>query len=230
MPSVAGLLDEPPPNPGDRSPQKRPLMTSLPSSALTGFAIGVGLLTAIGAQNIALIRFSVNTRFGSTFAAVCLVSHCALLVAAISWPPSLLAPAVVRTASLAGALLLLLLGLRAAREAIVPAHYDPTTGPSASGRWEVISAALALSLANPHVYLDVVVVLGGLASSLPETPRYAFAVGNAAAAATWFFGVAFLAARMQNLLGRPSARRALSAVAAVSLLAASASFLVPLLH
>lgn len=202
-------------------------MTSVLSPAMTGFVVGVGLLTAIGPQNIALIRFSINTRFGSTFAGVCFLSHVGLLMAAISWPVAFLAPSLLRTASLAGAVLLALLGLRAAREAIVPdTGIDPTTPPpSASGRWGVASAAVVLSLANPHVYLDVVLLLGGLAAGLGETSRYAFAAGNVAAAASWFFGVAIVAGRMRHQLGRPFARRALSGVAALSLWAAAASFL-----
>lgn len=197
-------------------------MTSL-TAALTGFTVGIGLLTSIGPQNLALIRISVDTTFGTSFAAICLTCHCSLLFVALTWP-GLVAPSFLRATTLAGVLFLSLLGLRAARDAITPPPRDPTTAPSASTRWEVIWTALILSLLNPEVYLDVVVALGGLAASLPEQLRLAFAAGNAIAATTWFLGVHYTATRTQHLLRRPVARRALSATAAVSLFATAAWF------
>jgi L-lysine exporter family protein LysE/ArgO len=57
--------------------------------------------------------------------------------------------------------------------------------------------ALAVSLLNPHVYLDTVVLLGGIASQYQGALRWWFVTGAGVASLVWFsmlgFGARFLA-------------------------------------
>src|SRR3546814_3590910 len=49
----------------------------------------------------------------------------------------------------------------------------------------------ALSLLNPHVYLDTVVLLGGVAARYAGDERLAFALGAMLASALWFYGLGY---------------------------------------
>jgi len=53
-----------------------------------------------------------------------------------------------------------------------------------------MAAALALSLLNPHVYLDTVVLLGSVGGQLPGNQAWSFALGACVASCIWFTSLA----------------------------------------
>jgi L-lysine exporter family protein LysE/ArgO len=77
-----------------------------------------------------------------------------------------------------------------------------------------VTATLAISLLNPHVYLDTVVLLGSVASQYAAGTRTWFALGAMAASTIWFFGLAYGARLLEPLFAKPVAWRILDAVIA----------------
>jgi L-lysine exporter family protein LysE/ArgO len=72
-----------------------------------------------------------------------------------------------------------------------------------------IAAALAFTWLNPHVYLDTVVLLGGIAAGVAGAARAAFGAGAVAASFLFFFGLGYGARLLAPLFARPQAWRAL---------------------
>jgi L-lysine exporter family protein LysE/ArgO len=70
-------------------------------------------------------------------------------------------------------------------------------------------ATLAVSLLNPHVYLDTVILLGSVAAQYPPPERIAFALGGIGASAVWFYGLGYGAARLAPVFAHPAAWRLL---------------------
>ena len=54
-----------------------------------------------------------------------------------------------------------------------------------------ILTTLAVSLLNPHVYLDTVVLLGSVASRFKEPGNFVFGAGAILASFTWFFSITY---------------------------------------
>jgi len=81
---------------------------------------------------------------------------------------------------------------------------------------------LAMSLLNPHVYLDTVVLLGAVGSSLALEHRSSFAAGAMAASLLWFAGLGLLARRCAGVLSRPAVWRGIEAFTGVLMLALAA--------
>lgn len=50
---------------------------------------------------------------------------------------------------------------------------------------------MAITLLNPHVYLDTVLLIGSMANSLPADAKSVFWLGAATLSALWFFGLGF---------------------------------------
>lgn len=71
----------------------------------------------------------------------------------------------------------------------------------------VIMATLAVTLLNPHVYLDTVVVLGSVGAKFSELDRLAFAGGTMLASVLWFYGLALGAASFSQWLCQPKVQR-----------------------
>ena len=67
---------------------------------------------------------------------------------------------------------------------------------SGSSMRNAILTVLALSLLNPHVYLDTVVLLGGLAGQYDGTERVYFAVGAMTASVLWFYAIGYAAIKV----------------------------------
>ena len=98
-------------------------------------------------------------------------------------------------------------GAAAFRRALKPAALETASAPATRGG--VVLATLSVSLLNPHVYLDTVVLVGGLAGQYAAFPRLLFALGAIVASCVWFFGLALGAARLAPLFQRPAAWRVL---------------------
>jgi L-lysine exporter family protein LysE/ArgO len=79
-----------------------------------------------------------------------------------------------------------------------------------------------MSLLNPHVYLDTVVLLGAVGSSLAAGHRSSFAAGAMAASLLWFAGLGLLARRCAVVLGRPSVWRFVEGLTGTTMLVLAA--------
>ena len=89
---------------------------------------------------------------------------------------------------------------------------------------------LAFSLLNPHVYLDTIVLLGGIAGQYAPGPRIVFVLGAMSASFGWFFGLAYGAARLAPLFRKRWAWRVLDALIGCVMWAIALSLLWPLLR
>ena len=65
------------------------------------------------------------------------------------------------------------------------------SGYSTKNRKSIIITAAGFSLLNPHVYLDTVILLGGLAAQYDIPERNYFAFGAIMASVVWFYGIGY---------------------------------------
>ena len=65
------------------------------------------------------------------------------------------------------------------------------SGYSSKNRKSIIITAAGFSLLNPHVYLDTVILLGGLAAQYEIPERNYFAFGAIMASVVWFYGIGY---------------------------------------
>src|SRR3546814_11319467 len=108
-------------------------------------------------------------------------------------------PSLPSLAAWGGALFLVAYSLRAFAAALRPQALTAAEDGSGAGRKAAIATALALSLLNPHVYLDTVVLLGGVAARYAGDERLAFALGAMLASALWFYGLGYGSRRLAPL-------------------------------
>lgn len=170
-------------------------------TVLTGFAAGLALIVAIGAQNAYVLRQGLRREHVSAVVAVCLTADVLLIAAGTLGVGALVtrAPAALDALRWAGAAYLAWFAVRSFRSAARPTQL---TEASPRSRGSVVLTAAALTFLNPHVYLDTVVMLGSLANT-HGTLRWAFAAGAMGASAVWFTGLGFGATALAGPLGRP---------------------------
>ncbi len=184
------------------------------SALAAGFALGASLIIAIGAQNAFVLRQGLARDHTFAVALTCVLCDVTLIAAGAVGFGGLVArfPTVASVAAWGGAAFLAVYGALSLRSALRPhtlrAEDAPTHGMFAS-TGSAVTATLAISLLNPHVYLDTVVLLGSVASQYPAGMRTWFTLGAMVASTVWFFGLAYGARLLEPLFAKPVAWRVL---------------------
>jgi L-lysine exporter family protein LysE/ArgO len=95
--------------------------------------------------------------------------------------------------------------------------------PAAQRAWSVILMTVAFTWLNPHVYLDVFLLIGTAGAREPEGARMAFALGAMSVSPVWFVALGYGSRLLAPLFRRASAWRVLDgAIGSMVLLLAAA--------
>lgn len=181
---------------------------------LKGAGLGASLIIAIGAQNAYVLSQGIKQRFVWPTVIVCSLCDVVLIVIGIAGIGTVVAsnPILTQTAAWGGALFLFGYGAKAFYFSFSNQSLDASDNEKQTANLKIaILTALAISLLNPHVYLDTVVLLGSIGGQLPPWERIWFGSGAACASLVWFFSLGFGAKWLAPLFKKPSAWRILDA-------------------
>ena len=197
---------------------------------LRGLGLGASLIIAIGAQNAFVLRQGLRREQAVLVAAICAVCDTILITAGALGVGGIIAhwPLLAHLTALGGALFLLYYGFRAFRSVRHPGVIN--TSAAALPRSSVVVSTLSVSLLNPHVYLDTVVLVGGLAGQYAALPRIFFTLGAISASCVWFFSLALGAAHLAPLFRRPRAWQVLDCLVGGVMWTIAISLLISLLR
>jgi len=172
--------------------------------------MGASLIMAIGVQNAFVLRQGLKQRH--VLATVLSATICdVVLIAAGVLGFGLLVekfPQLITIVTWGGAAFLTVYALKSFYSAFQTQTLDQKTAKGMLGEGDVkktVALILALSLFNPHVYLDTVVLLGGLSAAFEGMGRYVFGMGAIVASICWFFGLGYGARFLAPLFEKPRA-------------------------
>ncbi len=184
---------------------------------LAGVKLGLGLIVAIGAQNAFVLRQGLLREHVLAVALFCAVSDAALIVLGVSGfaLASEAAPWLGPLLRWGGVAFLLIYGLRAFRAAWAGGEtLTASQSRSPVPLRRVLMTIAALTWANPHVWLDTVVLLGAVSAQFPgQAPG--FAAGAICASFGFFFALAYGARALAPVFARPRAWVVLDATVGV---------------
>jgi L-lysine exporter family protein LysE/ArgO len=183
---------------------------ALAPAFFSGFLLGLSLIIAIGAQNAFILRQGLLRQHVFVLCLICALSDALLIAAGVAGLGALVQQSqdllVAMTA--AGAIFLIVYGARAFIRAAKPGTIE-AGGKSAGGLSAAIAACLAFTFLNPHVYIDTVLLLGGLSGRYSGAARTAYGVGATLGSFAWFFALGYGARLLQPLFADPRAWRVL---------------------
>ena len=179
-----------------------------------GFVLGASLIMPIGAQNAYVLSRGIRRQHHLLVAGLCLFCDLVLIVIGVfgggRWLGSV--PLLQSLLTWGGVAFLLLYGGRSQLTAWRGSSHSLQTENGPDGRREIILTTLAVTLLNPHVYLDTVMILGSVSTQWPAAALPLFALGAVLASTIWFYGLALLAARLSPWLVRPAIQRLIDGV------------------
>ncbi|NCC63730.1 MAG: amino acid transporter [Spirochaetia bacterium] len=167
----------------------------------TGMATGATLIIAIGAQNAFVLTQGIRAQHRFTVAFICSMLDALLITLGVAGMGSLIeqSPRLLGFAAGGGALFLVVYGLKSLGSAFQSESGLLSEQTCSMSRKQVVFTTLAITLLNPHVYLDTVVLLGAISSTYSGQSRYLFATGAIAMSFFWFFLLSYGAALLAPL-------------------------------
>lgn len=205
------------------------------SSALfiQGLGLGAGLIIAIGSQNAFVLRQGLKREHHFAIATLCFVIDAALITLGGLGVGALVAstPTLSTGAAVFGAAFLFIYGVLAFRRTWVGEVLKTENGatPKRMSLNVALVTTLGFSLLNPHVYLDTVVLLGGISGQHPWPDRAWFLGGAVIASFIWFYALAFAATKLAPLFRAPITWKILDATIGVVMWAIAFSLVLPFL-
>lgn len=173
---------------------------------VSGFLVSVSLIAAIGAQNAFVLRQGLRREHVLAVVLTCALSDAVLIAAGVTGfgVVSVQAPWLVDAMLWAGVAFLVVYGAMRFRAALRGGEaLMPAAGTGAPlGR--VLATCLVLTWANPHVYLDTVVLLGAISSHYAPNAAI-FGIGAALGSVVFFSALGFGARLLAPLFAAPRA-------------------------
>lgn len=169
------------------------------------------MILPIGAQNAFVLNQGIKKQHHLTTATTCSLLDMFFISVGIFGGGALIAshPILLNSLTIAGILFLLVYGGLSIRSALKSTQTMSNANTLALSRRTVIAGALAVTVFNPHLYLDTVVVLGSIGGQFEGDDRLSFALGTILASFTWFFTLSIAAAKLSHKLNRPKVRKSI---------------------
>lgn len=170
---------------------------------LQGMLVGASLIVPIGAQNAFVLERGIRRNHALLVAALCFLADAFLIALGVGGAGKVIAQSLLLQLLLTfgGALFLLRYGWSSLLRAWqASAQQFAQQGGMTCRR--AIGMTLAVTLLNPHVYLDTVMIQGAVSGQYPRVQQLSFALGSISASFLWFFGLALLASWLAPQLQR----------------------------
>jgi L-lysine exporter family protein LysE/ArgO len=196
------------------------------SPFLNGFFLGASLIIAIGAQNAFILRQGLLRQHVFILCLICALADAILIALGVAGLGTLIqgSPNLIEAVTIGGVAFLFAYSFIAFRRAMRPAAMD-ARGQAEGSLRIAISACLAFTFLNPHVYLDTVVLLGGLSARYQGEARLAYALGAMASSFAWFFALGYGARLLEPVFAKPAAWRILDVMIGLIMAAIALSLL-----
>ena len=175
-------------------------------SALEGFALSIGLILALGPQNVFVMRQGLMRSHVFAVCLACSVFDALLITAGVLGVGSILAgiEGAEFMIAIGASIFLISYGLLRIKSAMRPVGMS-TEGEGESDLAPTIAAAAAFTFLNPHVYVDTLLLIGGTSSRYLGDDRVAFGIGAATASFVFFFSLGYGARSLSEVLNKPKA-------------------------
>lgn len=187
---------------------------------LEGLTLNASLILGLGAQNILVLNAGLKNQRPLLIAFVCTVCDIFLISIGVLGVAKffLSYPLLKIIVGCIGILFLAIYAIQKIREGLRPGKSSGREEENFSKR-KALALALSLSLLNPHVYLDTIILIGGFASKYAEfNPRLYFGIGACFFSTVWFFSIALLGKQFAHVFKNPKRMAQVNLLAGIVLL------------
>ena len=188
------------------------------SAFFTGCFLGFSLIVAIGAQNAFVLRHGILRQHVFYVALFCAVSDTALICLGVTGISIFFNNFVTQFSNilfgvssiwLSGYGIIRLMSVFKSNSAI---DIEKTT---VKGLFPTLSALFILTFANPHVYLDTIILIVSISQQFSGELKVGFAIGASLSSFVFFFGLAYGAKLLAPIMINSNSWRILDCLIAI---------------
>ena len=185
---------------------------------LTGFLLGISLILAIGAQNAFVLRQGILGQHVFYVALFCALSDVLLIIFGVISITFFLNNFINQYSNLLfgfSSVWLLFYGiirLKAAFKSNIAIKIETSTPKNLLSTLSILSV---LTFANPHVYLDTMVLIGSISQQFSGNEKISFVIGASLASFVFFFSLAYGSKLIAPIMKSPNSWRFLDFVIAM---------------
>jgi len=188
------------------------------SALSTGFFLGLSLILAIGAQNAFVLRQGILGQHVFYVALFCAISDLLLIVVGIVGITFFLNRFIIQYIDIIfgfSAIWLFSYGiirLNAVFKSNITIKVETSESKNLLSTLSILSV---LTFANPHVYLDTMVLIGSISQQFSRNEKIYFAIGASLSSLVFFFSLAYGAKLIAPKMKKPSYWRILDLLIAI---------------
>ena len=199
-------------------------------SYLTGLVVCGGIIIAIGAQNAYLLGQAFRREHHWWSAALCMSADILLFtLGMLGVSAALIAfPSALDALRWAGVVFLLWLSFTAFIRAVQGREGLVADEQSRRSRGAVLMTTLAVTLLNPQVYLDTLLLIPSVGAQQAEP--MVFAAGASSASVMWFTLLAWGGSALAPVLSRPAAWRCIDGLISLMMLVIAVHLVINGIH
>ncbi len=185
---------------------------------LTGFFLGISLIVAIGAQNTFVLRQGIIGKYVWQVALFCAVSDTLLIIIGVIGISFFLNNFNNQISNFLfgfSSLWLFGYGILRLRSVFKSTETIKTEVLAPTSLLRTITIITVLTFANPHVYLDTMILIGSISQQFIGLDKFNFALGACFASFLFFFILAYTAKFYSSKMLHPYSWRILDLLVAV---------------
>lgn len=191
-------------------------LSNILSVYFTALTLTLSLIVAIGAQNAFVLQQAIRRQYVTAVVALCIALDSILMTIGVLGLGSIIgkSPQLLRWLAIAGGAALVWYGIQALQRMLTPQALTAEDKHSHKSMRKVLLELLLISLLNPHVYLDTVVLVGSIGARQPENLRVVFLLGSCSASLVWFVVLGYGGSVLRPLFAKPIAWKVLDGLVA----------------
>ena len=188
------------------------------SALSTGFFLGLSLILAIGAQNAFVLRQGILGQHVFYVALFCAISDLLLIVVGIVGITFFLNRFIIQYIDIIfgfSAIWLFSYGIIRLKDVFKSNITIKLETSESKNLLSTLSILSVLTFANPHVYLDTMVLIGSISQQFSGNEKIYFAIGASLSSLVFFFSLAYGAKLIAPKMKKPSYWRILDLLIAI---------------
>ena len=187
---------------------------------LTGFLLGISLILVIGAQNAFVLRQGILRQHIFYVVLFCSISDALLICIGITGISFFFNNFISEYSSLLfglASIWLIIYGFVRLKSAFKSNLILTVDKLEPKSLLQTLSVLSVLTFANPHVYLDTVVLIGSVSQQFTSNLKIAFAIGASLSSFIFFFSLGYGAKIFAPLMQKPISWKILDLLIAVTM-------------
>jgi L-lysine exporter family protein LysE/ArgO len=172
---------------------------------LSGFILGLSQIAAIGLQNMFVLKNGIQKKPMFFICVACALCDILMICFGIFFAGASISAnnKFISIFQILGSSFLLFYGIKLLKNAFTKTEFMDLSNIKTENNKSTILAVIAVSILNPHAWVDAVIVIGAMSTKYIDIDKIYFAFGCIIASIVWFFTLGYFSKKISHWFEKP---------------------------